>query len=350
MANDTSGSAYRGSLANLLQKAGGFLVQDFGHLLWVWPHAIQGGTLEEKITKRQISRDWVSLRPVCFIEFPPAPSSLGTLELEWITPFDPTLIPKRAWVLGRFLARGYLTGLVAPPGAGKTTPELMMAVAIASGKGDIIGLDVPQRTRVFVWNQEDEIDELKRRLAAILKAFDLSFDDIAIDGRPGILLGSGVSKAIMLAQRKKSGPIGETEIVSDLIKAFLQDGIGVAMFDPLVELHQADENNNVEMGAVGRVFRRIAVEAHAAVLIVHHTRKLPNSDSTGHIGNMESGRGGGSLFGVARMGATLYTIDDKTAKAYGVPETERHKYVRLDGGKNNMALTGGEPAFYMREV
>ena len=123
----------------------------------------------------------------------------------------------------------------------------------------------------------------------------------------------------------------------------------MAMFDPLVELHPADENNNVEMGAVGRIFRSIAMQAHCAVMVVHHTRKPSTGDSTGHIGNMDSARGGGSLVGVTRIGATLYTIDDKTAVAYGVTPEDRHRYVRFDNGKNNMALGSGEPVFFRRE-
>ena len=282
------------------------------------------------------------------VEILERPKSTFEFNAEWITAFDPTQIPKRAWLLGRFLALGYVTGLIAPPGAGKTTLELTMAVSLASGK-NILGFPVEKRCRVFVWNQEDELDELRRRLAAILKAFNLTFDDITLEGQPAILLGSGADRALMLATRNGAGKIVAAREVETLIETFLETGIAAAMFDPLVEMHGADENNNVEMGAVARVFRMIAVRARCAVLIVHHTRKAPTGDSTGHIGNMESGRGGGSLFGVTRIGATLYTIDDKTAGEYGVPADERHRYVRLDGAKNNMALTGGEPLFFRRE-
>jgi hypothetical protein len=275
-------------------------------------------------------------------------SQLGDLDIEWIKPFDPTQIPKRAWVLGRLLARGYVTELVSPPGAGKTTLELLMAVAIAAGRGDIVGIEVRERTRVFVWNQEDELDELKRRLAAVLKAFNLSFDNITLNGKPMIVLGSGASKSIKIA-RVDSEEIRPTKDTAALVRLFVEEGIGVAMFDPLIELHPAKESDNDQLGAVARIFRSIAIEARCAVMLAHHTRKLPAAAGTGHFGNLDSGRGASSLSGVIRMAATLYTIDHKTAKAYGVTDEERNRYVRLDDAKNNLALIGAEPVFFRRE-
>jgi len=267
---------------------------------------------------------------------------------EWIRPFDPTQIPKRAWVLGEFLAKGYLTALVAPPGAGKTTLEITMAVALAAGRSDVVGMPVTGKYRVFLWNQEDEMDELRRRLAAVMRAFNVTFKDLTIDGHPSLLIGSGVDDSLMIARRGPAAIVPSPAAVQ-LIKMFIDAKIDVAMFDPFVELHPADENSNVEINQVAQVFRKIAVEAHCAVVLAHHTRKPSTSDSTGHIGNMDSGRGAGALIGVTRMGGTLYTIDDKTAGQYGVPAEDRHRYVRFDRGRNNMGLAGGAPQFFKRE-
>lgn len=258
-------------------------------------------------------------------------------------------MPKREWVLERFLARGYLTGLVAPPGAGKTTLEIMMAIALAAGRPDILGWKFCVRQRVFLWNQEDEAVELKRRLAAVMLAFEISWDDLSVDGRPMLLIGSGVEAPLLIAKRAESGRLTASKEHAELIDLLRREEIGVAMFDPFVELHQAEENDNVEIAAVGRAFRAIAVKAHCAVLLSHHTRKPPSGESTGHAGNMDSARGAGSLVGVTRMGATLYTIDEKTAASHGVAEEDRHLYVRLDDGKGNMSLISGKPTFFRRE-
>ena len=271
------------------------------------------------------------------------------IRLNWIAPFKATDIPKRQFVLGTFAAKQYLTGLISPPGVGKTTFLLMCAVAVASGRDDITGFKVHERTKVLLWNQEDETDELKRRLLAVMTAFDVKWSDIEINGEPGIVLGSGVDKALMFATRSN-----DTIVMSRDAKAIeefmLANGIGLGIFDPFVEMHPADENNNVEVAAVARVFRRVAVRANCSVILAHHTRKPPAaSGSDAYAGNMDSGRGAGALNGVARMVATLYTLDAATAKKYGIREAEIRNYIRFDDAKSNLSLVSGDPIFFKRE-
>ena len=286
------------------------------------------------------------------VEMPVEPPSVAEKwGIRWITELDPLNIPKRQWVLGTFLAKGFLASMVAPSSAGKTTLEISMAVALATGRSDIIGMKVPKRERVFLWNQEDDDNELNRRLCAVMKAFDVPWTDIlAEDGRPLLMLGSGVSHGLLVAEKGPAGTIVPTRDIKAIANYLRELEVGVAIFDPLIELHQADENDNPQMAAVTRVFREhIAVPHQIAVLIAHHTRKPSTGDSTGHIGNIDLGRGAGSVNAVTRMGATLYTFDKKTAQAYGVPEEERHRYVRFDDGKGNMSLAGGEPLFFKRK-
>ncbi|MBO4228033.1 AAA family ATPase [Bradyrhizobium neotropicale] len=275
----------------------------------------------------------------------------GGIELEPISKFDAADIPKRQWVLGTFAAKQYLSGLVSPPGVGKTTFLLMLAVAIATGREDILGLVVHQRGRVLLWNQEDETNELKRRLLAVMAAFDVQWSDIEDEnGNPRIIIGSGVDRRLMFAKRNASGyvqPAPDAKVIEEYL---LQEGIDLAIFDPFVEMHEANENDNPEIAVVGAVFRRVAVKANCAVILAHHTRKPPAaSASDAYAGNMDTARGAGSLAGVARMVATLYTIDKETGKRFGIPEEECRRYVRFDDAKANMSLVSGEPMFFRRE-
>ena len=274
----------------------------------------------------------------------------GGIELEPVTPFDAADIPKRQWVLGKYAARHYLSGLVSPPGVGKTTFLLMIAVAVATGRDDIVDMKVHQRGRVLLWNQEDELDELKRRLLAVMTAFDVKWEDMEIDGAPGVILGSGVDRRLMFAKRDSNGriaPAPDATAIGDYIK---QNGIVAAIFDPFVETHEANENDNTEVALVGAVFRRVATKGGCAVILAHHTRKPPAAAaSDAYAGNMDTGRGAGSLNGVARMVATLYAIDAATGKRYGIPEDECRRYIRFDDAKANMSLIAGEPMFLKRE-
>ncbi|TWA89561.1 AAA family ATPase [Bradyrhizobium stylosanthis] len=275
----------------------------------------------------------------------------GGIEIEPVVKFDALDIPKRQWVLGTFAAKQYLSGLVSPPGVGKTTFLLMLAVAIATGRDDIVKLKVHQRGRVLLWNQEDETNELKRRLLAVMVAFDVKWSDIEDEkGKPRIVLGSGVDRRLMFAKRNAAGyvqPAPDAKAIEDYLAS---EQIDLAIFDPFVEMHEANENDNPEVAVVGAVFRRVAVKANCAVILAHHTRKPPAaSASDAYAGNMDTARGAGSLAGVARMVATLYTIDKETGKRYGIPEDECRRYVRFDDAKANMSLVSGEPMFFRRE-
>jgi len=347
--SDTTGSSFVFALAGRLRRTGRFSPTEFGQIAAIWEHG------SSQFDGRQLARAWArngAAAPTEEFDAVTITNVLrGGIKIEPIAEFDALDIPKRQWVLSKFAAKKYLAGLVSPPGVGKTTFLLMVAVAIATGRENILGMKVHQRGRVFLWNQEDETDELKRRLLAVMGAFDVKWSDITEDnGKPRIILGSGIDRPLIFAKRNEGGyivPGPDAKTIEDFLKV---EAIDCAIFDPFVEMHEANENDNTEIAAVGAVFRRIAVKADCAVLLAHHTRKPPAaSASDAYAGNMDTARGAGSLGGVARMVATLYTIDRATGKRYGIPENECHRYVRFDDAKANMSLVSGEPMFFRRE-
>jgi AAA domain-containing protein len=86
------------------------------------------------------------------------------------------MLPRRRWLLGRSLLRGNLTVKVAPPGVGKSTLCLERAVAVVTGR-TITGEEVHEQAKVWIYNNEDDGDELKRRLAAVLQHWGIPLDD-----------------------------------------------------------------------------------------------------------------------------------------------------------------------------
>src|SRR3546814_8959283 len=126
------------------------------------------------------------------------------------------------------------------------------------------------------------------------------------------------------------------ERVEEITKWLRDIGAVMLIADPLVELHDASENDNGEMGAVGAILRGIAQQAGCATMVIHHTRKLPAGSSEGHAGNMDSGRGAGAVAGIARVALTLYGMSEKDAKHFGVDAGERAWFVRLDSAKANL--------------
>lgn len=343
--SDTTRSAFLFALAGRLRRSGKFSPTEFAQLAAIWQHG------PEDADARQLARAWLRNHSVAAEEeFSAVPEvATSALDANWVDSFDVNELPKREFCVGRFVAKQYVSALVSPPGVGKTTFLLMMAVAVATGRGEIVGFDIPKRERVFLFNQEDELAELKRRLAAVMAQYDVGWPDLMIDGRPALALGSGADKALMFARKDGEHVVRSRDAID--VEAFIKaNGIGLAIFDPFVELHPVDENNNVEIAAVGRIFRRIAVNGRCGVVLAHHTRKPPNAaNRESYAGDMDAARGAGALNGVARMGATLYGIDAATAKRYAIRDEEKHRYIRFDDGKANMSLLSGEPRFFRRE-
>lgn len=269
-----------------------------------------------------------------------------------LEPFEPRALPRRKFILGHLLLRKNVTVLIAPPGVGKSTLTIEAALSIASGK-PILGLPVKERTRVWLWNNEDPQDELKRRTAAAMQHFGLGFDQLrhpATDA-PMVYMNSGEHRALQVAARTSAGDVQglrETEAFRQVVAHAREHEIGVIVVDPFAETHGGQENANEDILFVAGLYRRLAQAANCAVLLVHHTRKPGDASSTGYAGDMNSGRGASALSGVARVVATLYGMSLADAERFGIPPDRRNRYVRLDDAKANMSLAAGEAAWFER--
>lgn len=260
--------------------------------------------------------------------------------------FVPADLPKRRWIVKDFLVRSFVAGVVSPGGMGKTQFIANLLLAIAADDDTPIGMPVLEQTTCWYWNQEDDNDELKRRFAAAMQHHKITFARLG----NRIRLDSGVEKPLILVKRTADGRIVENKVAVDQVIATIKaNGIGVFTFDPLVEFHEAEENDNVQMRVVMATARRIAVEGECAVLVVAHTRKPPGASAEGFAGDMDALRGAGAQANVMRLMHTLFGMTVKDAKAHGVQPDQRHLYVRLDTAKSNLSLINGKPK-WMRRV
>src|SRR5438132_4349495 len=66
-------------------------------------------------------------------------------------------------------------------------------------------------------------------------------------------------------------------LVADIVAVIREEEVDVAIFDPLITMHNASESLVVTMDPVIReVFAAIAHETDTAVELAHHTRKKAN--------------------------------------------------------------------------
>jgi AAA domain len=268
---------------------------------------------------------------------------LPPLAPDFLEQLNVSMLPRRRWLLEGTMLRGNVTVEVAPPGAGKSTLAIQQAVAIISGR-PITGRQVYEQTKVWIYNNEDDGDELKRRLAAVLQHWDIRLPEI----RGRLALNSGADRPLLVAKADRAGNVIRLPDVDACIEHIKAHGIGALLVDPFVETHEVNENSNEQVKAVAVMFRDIARRGACAVMLVHHTAKPPQGASDGHAGNLNTARGASALVGVARIVQTLFAMSSKDAERYGVPEEERHRYVRLDDAKTNVSLIGADARWFRR--
>jgi hypothetical protein len=286
-------------------------------------------------------RKWNLPNPIVTIEdkLPPPP-----LEIEWEDGASAAMIPRRRWLVGSFAIRGHLTVLVAPPGAGKSTLGIALAVAGVTGRGEIVGETVHETIKAWVWNNEDDRNELRRRLAAIMQQWNVAPADLR--GKLG--LNSGSERPLVIAKATKDGAVVRLPDIEAIIERVQAEGIGLLIVDPFVETHEVDENNNAQIKAVAAMWREVARRGDCAVVIVHHTGKPPSASPDAWTGSLSASRGASSLGGVARIMRTLFAMSQSDADKFGLDADERRLWVRLDDAKANLSLASGSARWFKR--
>lgn len=271
---------------------------------------------------------------------------------QFLNPFDVDALPLREWLYDNLLLAQNVTILGAPPGSGKSTFTLSVALAKALGHG-FFGFNPHGRGRVWIYNNEDALMEMKRRIGAIMRMFNLPMSDLMDDDieNPQSMLGlsSGERRPLRIAKRGEGGAI-VAEDVKQLIKDIKKNNVKLLIVDPLSETHPAAENSNEEMLEIAKLYRYVAWATGCAVLLVHHSKKLDMASSDGHEGNMDTLRGASSILGVARIVLTLFNMSKQRAQEFGVGEDERWRYTGLNIAKANMTAATNQTFWFEKKA
>lgn len=206
------------------------------------------------------------------------------------TPFqlrDPREIPPRRWLYGRHFIRRYVTTTVSPGGFGKTSLLLVEALAMVTGR-PLLGVRLPERLRVWVWNGEDPQDETERRLAAACLQFGIAPEEIA--GR--LFIDSGRDTPIRIAARNRDATVIAQPVVADLVAEIRERRIDQLIIDPFVACHDVPENDNSAIDRVAKTWGQVAEAGDCGVELVHHVRKAGQGQTSYTV---EDARGGSAL-------------------------------------------------------
>lgn len=246
---------------------------------------------------------------------------------------DPTSIPKREWLYGTHLIRQFVSATVAPSGVGKSSLIIAEALAMASGK-PLLGVKPRGQFRVWLWNGEDPMDELQRRVAAVMLHYGLTRDDVG----DRLFLDSGRQMEIILAQDSREGTAIAMPVAEALAATILAHKIDVMQVDPFVSSHRVSENDNGAIDMVSKQWAKIADFTGCAIDLVHHVRKLNGAEIT-----VEDSRGAVSLIATSRSARALTKMQKGEAVKLGIADRWQ-RFFRFGDGKNNLAPPSGEGA------
>jgi hypothetical protein len=269
-------------------------------------------------------------------EFPTSSPPKSVQATPFVLP-DPMAIPRRAYLLGKWLQRGEISSIIAPGGTGKTTLEVALALSIATGR-DIFNKGLYEgAARVWLWNLEDDRIELSRQLSAAANLHGLEAGDLG-----DRLYVDGLDQSLCTAIETANGAQLVMPMFDGVASEIERRSIDVLMIDPFVSSHSVNENDNGAIDSIVKAWKRVAQLTRCAIILVHHTRK-----TSGQAVTSEDARGASSLGSAARVVLTLNAMRDDDATKFGITDPiERRTIIRVDTGKINRAPP--EAAFWFK--
>ena len=251
----------------------------------------------------------------------------------WDAGEDDYVVPPRGWLLGHVFCRRFLSSLVAEGGTGKTALRIAQLVSLAIGRS-LTGEHLFQRCRVLILSLEDDRDELRRRVLAVIRHHRVDPAEL----RGWLFLSA--PKGLRLAEIRDGAP-REASLRAMLEATIAAHRIDIVSLDPFVKTHALEENDNGAIDFVCGLLAKMAIEHDIAVDATHHAKK-----GGGSPGDAERSRGASSMKDAARLVFTLSAMTPEEAQQLGVAEAERRRLIRLDSAKVNIAPPSTEATWF----
>jgi hypothetical protein len=242
----------------------------------------------------------------------------------WDAGDDDYVIPPRAWLLGTIFCRRFLSSLIADGGVGKTALRIAQLMSLATRRS-LTGEHVFLQCRVLIVSLEDDADELRRRVYAVMRRYGIKPADV----RGWLFLAA--PKGVRLAEMKDGAPAAST-LQKLLTDAITDLKIDVVSLDPFIKSHGLEENSNGAIDYVCTLLTKMAIDHDISVDLPHHTKK-----GLGGPGDADRGRGATAMKDAARLVYTLNPMTTEEAQQFDLTEVERRSLVRMDSGKVNIA-------------
>ena len=245
--------------------------------------------------------------------------------------FDPATLPPRDWLFGKQYLRGATSITAGLGGRGKSSLDLAEAISLATGR-NILGEQPSGRCRVWYHCGDDDMRELRRRVAAICQHHNIPLSELE-----GWLFLSTPKEFPLKAAEGYNNVVMKADFAKHITDFIAKFNIDVCIFDPLVTLHDVNEGTPA-MHRVVQVFRTIAEDRDCAIELVHHTRKGVPGQNGDH--GADDIRGSGAIHAAVRGARVLNVMSEADALGLVIEPHQRSQYVRIDSAEELCARPG----------
>jgi len=234
------------------------------------------------------------------------------------------------FVIADLLIAGRAHLLTGVGGSSKSTLLAQFGVGVASGE-QTLGWDIRRPGSVVLLLAEDTADDARRLISMIIEALDLDENKkVLIRNRLHVFAAAGVD--CKLVKHPEAG--GDTGRRLQEFTAYCKTLPDIALIglDPAIALTRGRELDEIDQRDLANAVERLAIETGAAVVLVSHAAK--HVQYAQELGSHLS-RGSGALTDALRLEMLMRTMTAREAKSFGVPELNRHRYVRFQITKAN---------------
>lgn len=240
--------------------------------------------------------------------------------------------PPIDWVFEPCIPAGKVVLIAGAGGSSKSYFALTLSISLATGK-TLGSLKPSEPGYALMLVAEESKDDIHRRVRNIMAHEKFSDRELrAIKDNVGILSVRGMDWRLM--KHDDAGDLEESDRVDYLIDEVKGLGCKLLVVDPLIFFNGAAENDNIEMARMMATLDRIAEKTGAAVLCVHHSRKIgPNAT----LDDLAQGdvRGASAIVDNVRGVIMITRMPIKEAEAYGIKKEEAARFVLARVVKNN---------------
>ena len=248
-------------------------------------------------------------------------------------------IPPRKWLYDERILAGNLTLTVSPGGLGKSSLLIAEVLAMCTGRS-LLGVRPVHPLRVVLWNGEDPYEELQRRIAATMKHFGLTNEDIG----KRLAVASGRDLPFCLNGPSSTDDNSDAEKANAIAEAIEACGAEVMVIDPFITTHSVSENDNMAINSIITIWRQVVQRTGCAIEIVHHSTKGGASGGAADDRGIAQSRGATALIDGVRNARFLTPMSVSQATEAGLDSPAGHFHVST--GKANFTGNSRKPAWF----